>query len=161
CLVTAVNRTANPQRLTCTVSGNGNGSATDVSFANQRQFDVAKDCGAYDPSSGTSWEPGGANAMCGHVMGGAEIAAGQTTPVNISLQQPPRPTAKISVFVFEDDNPLNGENDAGGGIDVLAPNEPGLGSFNLILLDQGGTLGDSTGQITYDMFNQPVTNSLA
>ena len=59
-------------------------------------------------------------------MGGASIAAGQTT-VNISLQQTPLPTAKLAVFVYEDDFPLNGENDAGGGVDILAPNEPGLG----------------------------------
>ena len=39
------------------------------------------------------------------------------------------PPGKLSVLVFEDDFPLNGEQDAGGGIDVLAPNEPGLGDF--------------------------------
>src|SRR5258707_13990225 len=69
--------------------------------------------------------------------------------------------AKLTVFVFQDDNPLNGENDAGGGVDVLAPNEPGLGGFEIKLFDQAGGLGDNTGQITYDMFNQPVSNSLA
>ena len=60
------------------------------------------------------------------------------------------------MFVFEDDNPLNGENDAGGGVDILAPNEPGLGGFEVKLFDQAGGLGDNTGQITYDMFGQPV-----
>ena len=65
------------------------------------------------------------------------------------------------MFVFEDDNPLNGENDAGGGVDILAPNEPGLGGFEVKLFDQAGGLGDATGQITYDMFNMPVSNSLA
>ncbi len=93
-------------------------------------------------------------------MGGAPIAASQTS-VDVSLQETPLPTAKIAVFVFQDDNPLNGENDAGGGVDVLAPNEPGLGGFEIKLFDQAGGLGDATGQITYDMFNQPVSNSLA
>ena len=73
----------------------------------------------------------------------------------------PYPTAKISVFVFEDDNPLNGENDTGGGVDVLAPNEPGLEGFNIVLLDQTGQFGDPAGQLTYDEFGQPVSNSLA
>ena len=130
-----------------------------------RQFDIAKECGPYAGSTG-AWEPAGAAAMCGHAMGGAQIApvvAGQTahSSVTVALQQTPLPTAKISAFVFQDDNPLNGENDAGGGVDVLAPNEPGLEGFELKLFDQAGALGDATGQITYDMFNQPVSNSLA
>src|SRR5258707_15048102 len=69
--------------------------------------------------------------------------------------------AKLTLFVFQDDNPLNGENDAGGGVDVIAPNEPGLGGFEIKLFDQAGGLGDATGQITYDMFGQPVSNALA
>jgi hypothetical protein len=78
------------------------------------------------------------------------------------LTQPtPFPTAKLSVFVFEDDFPLNGEQDGGGGIDVLSPNEPGLGSFQITLFDDAGGTGDATGQPTYDMFNQPLSNSLA
>ena len=40
-------------------------------------------------------------------------------------------------------------------------NEAGLGGFEIKLFDQAGGLGDATGQITYDMFNQPVSNSLA
>jgi hypothetical protein len=128
-------------------------------------FTIASACGAYAGPTG-AWEPGGTGALCGHAMGGAQIgkaAAGATArpAVNISLQQTPLPTAKIAVFVFQDDNPLNGENDAGGGVDVLAPNEPGLGGFEIKLFDQAGGLGDATGQITYDMFNQPVSNALA
>lgn len=96
----------------------------------------------------------------GHTMSGAQIAAGQTA-VNVYVQKTPLETAKIAVFIFQDDAPLNGEVDTGGGIDVLAPNEPGLGDFNIVLLDQAGMLGDSAGQITYDMFGMPVSNSLA
>jgi len=124
-----------------------------------RKFDIAKDCGAFDPTL-DAWAPGGPNSLCGHEMGGAQIAPGQTT-VNVNLQEIPLPVAKLSAFVFEDDNPLNGENDAGGGVDVLAPNEPGLGGFEIKLFDQAGGLGDNTGQPTYDEFNQPLSNSLA
>jgi hypothetical protein len=131
-----------------------------------KPFDIATACGSYNPTD-PRWKPGnlgdanGNNtAICGHAMGGAQIAPGQTA-INIKLQETPLPTAKIAVFIFQDDNPLNGENDAGGGVDVLAPNEAGLGGFDIKLFDQAGGLGDATGQITYDMFNQPVSNSLA
>jgi hypothetical protein len=110
---------------------------------------------------------------CGHGMGGAPIAAVCTpvppattctgayaTPVTIWTQPTPFPPSKLSVFVFEDDFPLNGEQDAGGGIDILATNEPGLGHFNITLFDDAGGSGDATGQMTYDMFNQPLVNSL-
>ena len=98
----------------------------------------------------------------GHAMGGAQIAANGCRPaVDVFVQPTPIQTAKISVFVFQDDYPLNGEADTGGGVDVLAPNEPGLGGFNIVLLDQAGGFGDSAGQLTYDMFGMPVSNALA
>src|SRR5882762_522713 len=116
----------------------------------QRPFDVTKDCASFAPGTGT----------CGHTMGGSAIAPGQLA-VTINVEPTPLPTAKIAVFVFEDDFPLNGENDAGGGVDALAVNETGLGGFEIALLDQAGGFGDSTGQPTYDMFNMPLSNSLA
>jgi len=100
------------------------------------------------------------NASPGHGMGGAPIAAGQTA-ITVYAQPTPFPPSKLSVFVFEDDFPLNGEHDGGGGIDVLGANEPGLGGFNITLFDDAGGTGDATGQMTYDMFNQPLSNSLA
>jgi hypothetical protein len=99
-------------------------------------------------------------ATCGHTMGGSPIAPGQQA-VTVLVDAAPFPTTKISVVVFEDDNPLNGEQDAGGGVDILAPNEPGLGGFEIRLMDDAGGTGDPTGQITYDMFNMPISNSLA
>jgi hypothetical protein len=137
-----------------------------------RKFDIAKDCGPYSPTS-PSWVPGGPDGGypdgvfgCGHMMGGAQISTAQvglgaSGVITIPVQETPAPTAKVTAFVFEDDWPLNGENDAGGGVDVLAPQEPGLGGFEIKLFDQAGGLGDNTGQITYDMFNQPVSNALA
>ena len=123
-------------------------------------FSIAKNCKSFDPVNNPAWVPGASTALCGHGMGGAQIAPGQTA-VTIALQQTPLPTAKIAVFVYQDDNPLNGENDAGGGVDVIAPNEAGLGGFEIKLFDQAGGLGDNTGQPTYDEFNQPLTNALA
>src|SRR6516225_7961801 len=82
-------------------------------------------------------------------------------PVTVKVLPTPLPTAKLSVFVFEDDFPLNGEQDGGGGTAVVAPIEPGLGGFEIILWDTYGGLGDFTGQDTHDMFNMPLSNSLA
>ncbi len=102
------------------------------------------------------------NGTCGHGMGGAPILFPATgTSVTVLTQPSPYPPAKLSVFVFEDDFPLNGEQDGGGGIDVLSPNEPGLGGFNIKLWDDAGGTGDATGQVSYDMFNMPLSNSLA
>ena len=42
-----------------------------------------------------------------------------------------------------------------------APNEPGLGGFNVVIYDNVGQFGDPAGQMTYDMFNQPLSNALA
>ncbi len=114
-------------------------------------------------------------ADCGHGMGGAPIACVPATgtvvctattgtfpsTVSVIVQPNPFPPSKLSVFVFEDDFPLNGEQDGGGGIDVLSPNEPGLGGFNITLFDDAGGSGDATGQMTYDMFNMPLSNGLA
>ena len=98
----------------------------------------------------------GDDIVPGHTMGGASIVctgattaaacsfAALTIPVTPQLQH----AAKVSAFVFEDDHPLNGEHDASGGVDVLSPNEPGLGGFNLTILDLVGGSGDPIGQMT-------------
>jgi hypothetical protein len=123
--------------------------------------------------------PGTSNT-CGHGMGGAPVmgpcvssltatttacttgTAPGFAPVTVLTQPAPYPPAKLSVFVFEDDFPLNGEHDGGGGTGpVNAANEPGLGQFQLHMWDAFGGNGDFTGQMTYDMFNQPLTNGLA
>ena len=121
----------------------------------------APDCSAAGVAAGS----------CGHGMGGAAIpalptgtTAYPTTPYTILTQPTPFPPAQLSVFVFEDDFPLNGEQDGGGGIPgaaVNTNNEPGLGGFEITLFDDAGGTGDATGQLTHDMFNQPLSNTLA
>jgi hypothetical protein len=111
-----------------------------------------------------------ANSMttgtCGHGMGGAPIpvvanGTHDSQQITIVTEPSPYPPATLSVFVFEDDYPLNGEHDAGGGVDIISPNEPGLGGFQITLQDDAGGTGDATGTPTYDMFNMPLSNSLA
>ncbi|HWT82258.1 MAG TPA: hypothetical protein VN648_26025, partial [Candidatus Methylomirabilis sp.] len=134
--------------------------------------------GQPDCNATTGSNPG--DFKCGHTMGGAQVPpacnvllntasstvcsanTGQSFgAVTVLVAPTPLPTGKLSVIVFEDDFPLNGEQDAGGGVDVLSPNEPGLGGFEIILWDTYGSLGDVTGQDTHDMFNMPLSNSLA
>jgi hypothetical protein len=117
------------------------------------------------PTNCTPASGSGRSTTCGHGMGGAPISWNTSTnswnPVIVLSEPNPYPPSKLSVQVFEDDFPLNGEQDAGGGIDVLATNEPGLGGFEIILWDDMGGSGDVTGQLTHDFFNQPLSNSLA
>jgi hypothetical protein len=87
------------------------------------------------------------------VAGGA-VTGGVNAPLVIKPPQEPLQTATLTVFVFEDDWPLNGEHDGNGQI------EPGLGGFQVVIWDTSGTTGDETGQDSYDMFNMPLSNSL-
>lgn len=83
----------------------------------------------------------------GYAMGGAAIAAGQTS-VTVYVNKYPLPTAQISVFVFQDNSPLNGQPDL--------PQEQGLAGFTIFLTEAGGTYGGSGGQVTQDAFGNPL-----
>ena len=126
------------------------------------------------PTNGAEAPAG--DTTCGHTMGGASIPAACnilggpsactatsafTQPVTVLSAPTPLTPGKLSLVVFEDDYPLNGEQDNGGANSTIAPIEPGLGGFNIVLWDTFGSLGDGTGQDTYDMFNEPLSNSLA
>ena len=148
-----------PVATSATCNSDGAGGFT-LSAVTVRQFSPALDCpSASDYIAGSG--------KCGHNLSGRQIpppfyqdGSARPNAVTIALAETPLPTAKIAVEIYEDDYPLNGENDAGGGVDILAPNEAGLGSFQVELLDQGGQFGDNNGQPTYDMFNMPLSNGL-
>src|SRR5437764_740656 len=116
-----------------------------------RTFYVNPNCTTNPPADCTNatasaTEPG----ACGHGMGGAPVRCTITppattcsfpttaSPLTVLTQPDPYPPSKLSVFVFEDDFPLNGEHDGGGGIDVIASQESGLGGFNITLFDDAG-----------------------
>ena len=109
-----------------------------------RQFDITKDCSA------TANDP---TDPCGHIMGGVEVGRAQIAAksATIRLQKTPLTPAQLSVFIYNDNNPTNGQIDA---------TESGLGGFNIILVDPAGRAGDPAGQQTYDTFGMPLTNAL-
>jgi large repetitive protein len=106
---------------------------------------------------GDAGDPAAGLAPIGHTMGAATIAGAQITapathPVTVLVPENPIPPGQMSVYVFEDNNPVSGDVDDG---------EVGLGGFEVVIYDTRGSSGDQAGQITYDLFNQPLTNSLA
>ncbi|MBZ0106436.1 MAG: hypothetical protein K8H84_12500 [Sulfuricella denitrificans] len=83
----------------------------------------------------------------GYQMGGAAVAPGQMA-VNIVVNKTPIPTAQISIFVFNDNQPINAAPDL--------PQETGLAGFSITLKEAGGTYGASGGQVTQDAFGNPI-----
>jgi hypothetical protein len=81
----------------------------------------------------------------GHTMSGANVAIGQSS-VTVIVNSLPVPTAQISIFVFEDNNPVNNSPDL--------PGEQGLEGFTVQLSDMGGT-------IMMDAFGNPLDSTYA
>ncbi len=94
-------------------------------------------------------------ALCGHTIGASPIGAAEIAAkaVTVLVEPNPLPTAQLSIFIFEDNNPTNGDIDG-------TEESQGLGGFNIIINDVGGRTGDPIGQMTYDTFNMPLTNAL-
>lgn len=86
----------------------------------------------------------------GHTIGGAQISP-NASAVTVRVNNTPLPTAQISVLVFEDNSPTNGVNEAV---------EPGLGGFQITLEEAGGRYGASGGEMSQDVFGNPLKNSL-
>jgi hypothetical protein len=80
-------------------------------------------------------------------MGGAQVARGSTS-VTVTVNPAPIPTAQISVFAFNDNQPINNAPDL--------PQEQGLAGFSVLLFEAGGTYGQSGGQVTQDAFGNPI-----
>jgi len=84
----------------------------------------------------------------GYTMSGAPIAAGQAE-VTVTVNPTPIPTAQISVFVYNDNEPINNIPDA-------AELARGLGDFTIILTEAGGRYGHNGGQVSQDAFGNPL-----
>jgi large repetitive protein len=89
-------------------------------------------------------------AAVGFQMGGAPVVfnADGTASATVYVNEYDLPPAQLSVFVFNDNNPINGAPDL--------PQETGLAGFHVHLIEAGGTYGDSGGEVTQDAFGNPL-----
>lgn len=87
----------------------------------------------------------------GYQMGGAKVAVGQDA-VTVVVNRTPIPTAQISIFVFNDNQPLNNAPD----LPQEAPEEGEMVGFSIILKEAGGTYGQSGGEVTQDAFGNQI-----
>jgi len=77
-------------------------------------------------------------------MSGTQVAfpaGGGPANVTVVVTAQPIPSAQISVFAFEDNNPINSAPDL--------PQEAGLGGFSVLIIDQGG-------QLLTDVYGNPL-----
>jgi hypothetical protein len=98
--------------------------------------------------------PGDAGSPPGHAMSGGEVKLASATawaPLTVRVQPSPLVASQMSIYIYEDSNPTNGQNE---------PAEQPLGGFNVILFDPAGRTGDVAGQQSYDAFNMPLSNAL-
>jgi hypothetical protein len=75
----------------------------------------------------------------GFTMSGTNVAVGQNS-VRVVVTAHSLPTAQISIFAFEDHDPINNAPDLG---------EPGLEGFSVLVADAGG-------QVSQDAFGNPL-----
>lgn len=80
-------------------------------------------------------------------IGGAAFK-GDSGQVTVTLNQLPIPTAQITIFVFNDNFPINNAPDL--------PEEQGLAGFSIIVEDAGGRFGISAGTQMMDAFGNPL-----
>ena len=81
----------------------------------------------------------------GYTMSGAPVVGDSVT---VTVHAHPIPTARISVFVFEDNKPINNAPDL--------PEERGLAGFKIVLEDAGGRYGITAGTQMMDAFGNPL-----
>ncbi len=88
--------------------------------------------------------------FAGYALGGAQVSftASATPTVNVTVAQYPIPTAQISIFAYEDNNPINNAPDL--------PQEVGLPGFSVLLFDPAGQYGAAGGQVSQDAFGNPL-----
>ncbi|GAB4339780.1 MAG: hypothetical protein Kow0099_15200 [Candidatus Abyssubacteria bacterium] len=82
-----------------------------------------------------------------YTIGGAPLPGDQAA-VTVTCNALPLPTAQITVFVFEDNQPVNNAPDL--------PEETGLEGFEVIIDEAGGRYGQSGGRMMLDAFGNPL-----
>ncbi len=83
----------------------------------------------------------------GYTISGASIEPGQDS-VTVTCNKFPLPTAQITVFVYQDNQPINNAPDL--------PEEQGLAGFKIVLYDAAGKYGMAGGQVMMDVYSNPI-----
>ncbi|MCP4875189.1 MAG: hypothetical protein GY896_06895, partial [Gammaproteobacteria bacterium] len=98
----------------------------------------------------------------GHSLGGGAISVVEgNVDMNIRVNKYPLPAAQISVWIFEDNNPLNGAIDLDElGLACEDINGDGCSlneiPFSVKLFDAAGQYGMAGGHVTWDIYGNPV-----
>lgn len=82
----------------------------------------------------------------GYSLSGAPVKPGQSS-VNVTVIRHPLPAGQISVFVFEDFNPINNAPDGNNPNNLTG--EPGIEGFAIKLYDDAG-------EVAFDAFGNPL-----
>lgn len=90
----------------------------------------------------------------GYTINGVGIRTDAQNVV-VPLNKLPFKTAQVSVFVFEDNAPVNGAPDSPG------EQEAALCGFEVQLFEAGGTYGASGGRVSVDTFGNPLGTEYA
>ncbi len=103
-----------------------------------------------NPPSGLSLDPNkryfvSVLPAAGYTIGGAPVI---NDAAEVKVSPLPLPTAQISIFVFEDNFPINNAPDL--------PEERGLAGFKVKVEDAGGRYGISAGAQMMDAFGNPI-----
>lgn len=94
----------------------------------------------------------------GYAMGGAplKLSAGNG-PVTVVVNSHPIPTAQITVFAFEDNQPINNAPDLPEELGIDGTLHP----FSVKLFDAAGQYGMAGGQVTVDAYGNPLGTEYA
>ena len=121
------------------------GAATDPDYQPTKQIgDIELDPDTYYYVSVIPKEAG-TYAIGGAVISPEDVQLNR--PITVYLNQLPLPTAQISIFVYQDNSPVNNAPDDA---------EIGLGGFQILLEDAGGRYGISAGAQSTDVYGNPL-----
>ena len=92
----------------------------------------------------------------GHTLGGAVVPVGNAADITVVVSALPIPTAQISIFLFEDNSPVNGAPDLPLENAIDASPTGIDNGFKIIVEDGGGGYGASSGVALTDAFGNPL-----
>jgi hypothetical protein len=98
----------------------------------------------------------------GHTMGGGSVEVGSAAvSKTIRVNTFPLPTAQISIWIFEDNNPVNGALDLDESRLATTDIDGQAIPFTINLFDAAGQYGAAGGHVTQDAYGNPLGTEYA